>query len=74
MQNTPSSSSDAGNSSLTGQERALPPDAVGRILFYVVLGAAFGLAALEIELSTGLEAVQSESEPPPASQSERNQR
>jgi hypothetical protein len=50
------------------------PEAVRRFLFYLILVAAAGLAALEIELSNSLEeAVQSEIQPRSASQPERSQ-
>jgi len=73
MQTTTSSSPDVGNSSRTGQEHPLSPEAVRRIVFYLILGAAAGLAALEIELSTSQEETAPfETLPPPASQPERS--
>lgn len=73
MQPTTSSSADVGDSSQTSQEHRLSPEAVRRIVFYLVLGAAAGLGALEIELSTNLEeAAPFETLPPPASQPERS--
>jgi hypothetical protein len=71
MQDT--SSPDLDNSSKTRQERPLSPEAVRRRVFYLILGTAAGLAALEIELSTSLEdAARFETPPPPASQPERS--
>jgi hypothetical protein len=65
------SSLDLGNLSVTDRETSPTPEAARRILFYLILGAAAGVAALEIELSTSLEeAVQSETQPRPASQPE----
>ena len=62
MQDPTSSSLDAGN--LCPPHSPLGPGAVRRFLFYLVLAAAIGLAALEIELSNNLEeAAQSETQP-----------
>jgi hypothetical protein len=67
------STADVGNSSLISQEHPRSPEAVRRTLFYLILGAAVGLAALEIELSTSPEeAAQLEAPPRPASQPERS--
>ena len=71
MQHT--STADVGNSSLISQEHPRSPEVVRRIVFYLILGAAAGLAALEIELSTSLEGTAPfETLPPPASQPERS--
>jgi hypothetical protein len=73
MQTTTSSSAAVGNSSQTSQEHPLSPEAVRRIVFYLVLGAAAGLSALKIELPTSLEETAPfETLPPPASQPERS--
>jgi len=73
MQTTTSSSADVGNSSQTSQKHPLSPEAVRWIVFYLILGAAAGLAALEIELSTGLEETAPfETLPPPAPEPERS--
>jgi len=74
MQNNMSSSADAANSILTSRESSKSPEGVGRILLYLVLAAAAGLAALEIELSNiPEEATQSETQPRPAPTSGRSQ-
>jgi hypothetical protein len=68
------SSLDLGNSSVTNRESSLTPEAIRRLLFYLILGVAAALAALEIELSTTPEeATRSESQPQPPSQPERSQ-
>ena len=67
MQDT--SSPDLGNARVTSRESSLTPEAIRRILFYLILGVAAALAALEIELSTTPEeATRSETQPRPASQ------
>jgi hypothetical protein len=72
MQAARSPSSDVGRAGLTSQEHSLSPEAVRRIVFYVILGVAAGLAALEIELSTTQkEAAAFLDSPPPASHPER---
>jgi len=74
MQNITYSSADVGKSRLTSQESPLSPEAARRFLFYLILAAAAGLAALEIELSNSLdEAAQPETQPTPTPTSERSQ-
>ena len=69
-----SSSADVANLILTGRESSQSQEAVGRILFYLVLAGAAGLTALEIELSNSPEeATQSEAQPRPALTSGRSQ-